>query len=102
MDRLTKRNEDGYQELRKMVQDGHLTVLPCAIGAHLWRITHPYRQQPKVTEYIVTNFRTVGKKHRLQLEVRVLGVPGTNWMRYKDFFATREQAEAALKGGAGA
>lgn len=71
---------------------------PFAIGAHLWRVTHPYRGDPKVTEYIVKNFRSAGKKHRLQVEVQAIGVPGNNWMDPRGFFTTKEEAEAALKG----
>lgn len=75
-------------------KDKALTIdLPCKIGTHLWRVTYPYRQEPKVTEYVVKNFRTVGKKHQLQIEVQAVNVPGTNWMKYKDFCATREEAE---------
>ena len=72
-------------------------VPPCKVGTHLYRITHPYRKAPKVTEYIVKNFRTFGKKHRLQIEVQALNVPITNWMNYTDFYKTKEEAEKALK-----
>ena len=72
-------------------------VLPCKVGTHLWRVTYPYRREPKVTEFVVKNFRTVGKKHRMQIEVQALNVPGTNWMNFSDFKTTREEAEAALK-----
>ena len=71
-------------------------VPPCAIGTHLWRVTHPYRQEPKVTEFVVKNFRTVGKKHQFQIEVQALNVPGTNWMRFEAFRTTKEEAEADL------
>jgi hypothetical protein len=70
--------------------------LPCKIGTHLWRVTHPYRQEPKVTEFVVKNFRTVGKKHRLQLEVQAVNVPGTNWMAFSSFKRTYEEAEMEL------
>ena len=46
------------------------------------------------------NFRTFGKKHKLQIEVQALNVPITNWMIYTDFYETKEQAEKALQGGA--
>lgn len=65
---------------------------PCKVGTHLWRVTIPYRKQPKVTEFIVKNFRTVGKKHNLQIEVQALNVPMTNWMYYSDFYVTKEEA----------
>lgn len=77
-------------------EQGLLLRLPCEIGTHLWRVTKPYRQEPKVTEYVVKNFRTTGKKHRLQLEVQALSVPLTNWMSYSEFFVTRAEAEKAL------
>ena len=71
-------------------------VPPCKVGTHLYRITQPYRKALKVTEYIVKNFRTFGKKHRLQIEVQALNVPITNWMNYTDFYKTKEEAEKAL------
>ena len=71
-------------------------VLPCDYGAKLYKVTKPYRQAKQVTEFIVVNFRTAGKKHVLQVEVRVNGMPGTNWMPYSKFHASKEEAEAAL------
>ena len=72
-------------------------VPPCKVGTHLYRVTHPYRKAPKVTEYIVKNFRTFGKKHTLQIEVQALNVPITNWMNYTDFYKNKEEAEKALE-----
>lgn len=71
-------------------------ALPCAPGTHLWRVTYPYRQEPKVTEYVVKNFRTIGKKHQLQIEVQAVNVPGTNWMKFQDFYTNRVAAENEL------
>ena len=70
--------------------------LPCKVGTHLFRVTKPYRGEPKVTEFVVRNFRTFGKRHQMQLEVQAVNVPGTNWMLYRDFYLTREEAEAEL------
>ena len=70
--------------------------LPCKPGAHLWRITTPYRGEPKVTEFVVKNFRTAGQRRRVQIEVQAVNVPGPNWMRYQDFFRTAEEAKKAL------
>ena len=72
-------------------------VLPCDYGAKLYKVTTPYRQEPRITEFIVVNFRTAGQKHVLQVEVRVNGMPGTNWMPYSKFHASKEEAEAALR-----
>lgn len=83
-----------------MEEQGRLLVLPCCIGTHLWKVTHPYRQEPKVTEFVVKNFRTAGKRHQLQLEVQAVNTPGTNWMPFSAFMRTREEAERALEGGA--
>lgn len=82
-----------------LIENG-VVVLPCKIGTHLFRVTYPYRKKPKVTKYTVTNFRTFGKKHKIQVEVQALSVPVKNWMNYSDFYKTQEQAEKALKGGA--
>ena len=81
-------------------QQGRLVVLPCSIGTHLWKVTRPYRQEPKVTEFVVKNLRTAGKRHQLQLEVQAVNTPGTNWMPFSAFKRTREEAERALEGGA--
>lgn len=74
-----------------------VVALPCKVGTHLYRVTHPYKKAPKVTEYVVKNFRTFGKKHNLQIEVQALNVPITNWMNYTDFHKTKEEAVQALK-----
>lgn len=71
-------------------------VPPCKIGTHLWRVTKPYRQDPKVTEFVVKNFRTTGKKHQLQIEVQAVNVPVTNWMRFKDLHTSKAEAEREL------
>lgn len=71
--------------------------MPCKFGQHLWRVTYPYRQEPKVTEFVVKNFRTIGKQHKMQIEVQAVNSPITNWMRIEDFFKTKEEAENALK-----
>ena len=89
---------DGVEKECFGFKDKALTMdLPCKIGTHLWRVTYPYRQEPKVTEYVVKNFRTIGKKHQLQIEVQAVNVPVTNWMRYQDFCTTREEAEDHLR-----
>lgn len=78
--------------------EGRLLVLPCRVGTHLWKVTHPYKAEPKVTEFVVKNIRTAGKKHRMQIEVQAVNVPATNWMEPSKFYRTREEAEAALRG----
>lgn len=70
--------------------------LPCKVGTHLWKITYPYRQEPKVTEFVVKNFKTVGKRHKIQIEVQAVNVPVTNWMYYTAFHTSKEEAEKAL------
>lgn len=74
-----------------------IVELPRKGGTHLWKVTYPYRAEPKVTEFVVKNFKTVGKKHRIQIEVQAVNVPGTNWMYFKDFYESREEAEEALR-----
>ena len=88
---------DPTEAVADYLLDNGVIVLPCKVGTHLWRVTYPYRREPKVTEFVVKNFRTVGKKHRMQIEVQALNVPGTNWMNFSDFKTTREEAEAALR-----
>lgn len=88
---------DHLRELVREEKNGRLMVLPVKIGEHLWRATKPYRQEPKVTEYVVKNIRTVGKKHKVMLEVQAVNVPVTNVMHISSFCRTREEAEAALE-----
>lgn len=71
-------------------------VPPCKIGTHLWKVTYPYRQEPKVTEFVVKNFMTVGKRHKVQIEVQAVNVPVTNWMYYTAFHTSKEEAEKEL------
>lgn len=70
--------------------------LPFPVGTVLYRVTSPYRQEPKITEFVVTNFVMQGKKHELMVEVRVNGVPGRNVMRLKQFYRTKQEAEKSL------
>lgn len=93
----TGKEDAGLTPEEVMDLNGCTLVLPCKFGSHLFRITTPYRGERKVTEYIVKNFRTTGKRHRVQIEVQAVGVPGTNWMYYKDFFTSRDEAEETLR-----
>jgi len=77
--------------------DNGVIVPPCKVGTHLWKITYPYRQEPKVTEFVVKNFQTVGKRHKIQIEVQAVNVPATSWMYYSAFYTTKEQAQQALR-----
>lgn len=70
--------------------------LPFPVGTVLYRVTNPYRQEPRITEFVVTNFVMQGKKHELMVEVRVNGVSGRNVMRLRQFYRTRSEAEKEL------
>jgi hypothetical protein len=72
------------------------------IGKTVYRITTPYRGVPKVTPYLVKNYRTTSKKHKIMFEVCAVGVGVMNVMSLKQFYLTREAAEAALSAGKGA
>jgi hypothetical protein len=85
------------EDYLKAEREGRMLVLPCKVGTHLWKVTHPYKAEPKVTEFVVKNIRTAGKKHRMQIEVQAVNVPATNWMEPSKFYRTREEAEAALR-----
>ena len=72
--------------------------LPCKKGTKLYRVTHPYRSEPKVTEFVVVGFATMGKKHQeVYVQVRVNGVQGVNVMRFRQFHFNREDAEKELQ-----
>ena len=80
-----------------VTEDRNLIMkLPYPIGAKLYRVTYPYRQPPKITTFIVKNFRTIGKKHRLQVEVKAENVPVTNWMDPEKFHTDYAKAEDEL------
>lgn len=84
------------QHYKDLEEQGRLIELPCKVGDELYRITYPYRQPPKVTKYRVKNFRTIKRGQKLQLEVQADCVPARNWMYFKDFYTSREEAEKAL------
>ena len=69
------------------------------IGKTVYRITTPYRGVPKVTPYLVKNYRTTGKKHKIMFEVCAVGVGMMNVMSLIQFYLTREAAVAALSAG---
>lgn len=72
--------------------------VPCKRGTVLYRVTYPYRGEPKVTEFIVVGFATMGKKHNeVYVQVRVNGVQGVNVMRFRQFHFNREEAEKELQ-----
>ena len=72
--------------------------LPCKKGTVLYRVTYPYRSEPKVTEFVVVGFATMGKKHQeVYVQVRVNGVQGVNVMRFRQFHFNREDAEKELQ-----
>ena len=85
------------EKCRDYKDKSRIVELPCKVGTHLWKVTYPYRAEPKVTEFVVKNFKTAGKKHRIQIEVQAVNVPCTNWMYFKDFYESREEAEEALR-----
>lgn len=71
---------------------------PCKKGTVLYRVTYPYRSEPKVTEFVVVGFATMGKKHsEVYVQVRVNGVQGVNVMRFRQFHFNREDAEKELQ-----
>ena len=71
---------------------------PCKKGTVLYRVTYPYRSEPKVTEFVVVGFATMGKKHQeVYVQVRVNGVQGVNVMRFRQFHFNREDAEKELQ-----
>jgi hypothetical protein len=39
---------------------------------------------------------TVGKRHKIQIEVQAVNVPVTNWMYYTAFHTSKEEAEKEL------
>ena len=80
-------------------KEENAVYLPCSIGTHLFKVTYPFKKEPKVTEFVVKNIRTVGKKHRILLEVQALNVPATSWMEFSKFYTTREEAEKELMNG---
>lgn len=71
---------------------------PCKRGTKLYRVTYPYRSEPKVTEFIVVGFATMGKKHQeVYVQVRINGISGVNTMRYRNFTTNRAEAEKELQ-----
>ena len=89
--------EKYINELTDYLLKNGVIVPPCKVGQHLWRVTQPHRRENKVTEFVVKNIRTVGRKHKIMLEVQALNVGITNVMGFDRFYLTREEAEKALE-----
>ena len=87
---------DHLLELKKAEQDGRLVVLPCKVGDGLWTFcSHPVEQ---VYSFTVTDISTLNG--RTMLNTSRCGVIDARDVG-KTVFLTREEAEAALKGGEG-
>ena len=87
------------EHLRELVQserDGRLVVLPCKVGDGLWTFcSYPVEQ---VYSFTVTDISTLNG--RTMLNTSRCGVIDARDVG-KTVFLTREEAEAALKGGEG-
>ena len=87
---------DHLLELKKAEQDGRLVVLPCKVGDGLWTFcSHPVEQ---VYSFTVTDISTLNG--RTMLNTSRCGVIDARDVG-KTVFLTREEADAALKGGEG-
>jgi hypothetical protein len=85
------------QYYKDLEEQGRLITLPCKVGDVLYKITHPYRQLPKITKYRVKNFKTIKKGQKLQIEVQADSSPCKSWANFENFYTTREEAEVKLK-----
>ena len=84
------------RELGKADKDGRLVVLPCKVGDGLWTFcSHPVEQ---VYSFTVTDISTLNG--RTMLNTSRCGVIDARDVG-KTVFLTREEADAALKGGEG-
>ena len=95
--------DDGWkhvQELLQAEQAGRLVVLPCKVGAPIYT-THWWKDvKEKCTDSKGNSFyRTVPKNIIKKERFNPFG-PDYEWLG-KTVFLTREEAEAALKGGEG-
>ena len=85
---------DHLLELKKAEQDGRLVVLPCKAGDHVW---------VDGREAVVENFFGYETERYLHAQfydnMKYIDIPFDEIG--KTFFLTREDAEAALKGGDG-
>lgn len=84
-------------ELENAIEDGEIVRFHCKVGDTVYRITNPYRQEPKITSYIVTGF-SINNKKAVYLLVRLKGNANlVNSMKIEDFIFNKEQAEKKLK-----
>lgn len=83
-----------YEDLE---EQGRLIELPCTVGDVLYKITHPWKQLPKVTKYRVKNFKTIKNGQKLQIEVQADSSPCKSWANFENFYTTKEEAEAKLE-----
>ena len=91
---------DHLHDLLQAEQDGRLVVLPCKVGApvyttHWWKDVKEKCTDSKGNSFYRTVHKNIIKKERFN----PFG-PDYEWLG-KTVFLTREEAEAALKGGEG-
>lgn len=88
-------------ELEDKIEQGKIVELPCEIGQTVYKVTYPYRAEPKVTEFIVCGFNYCrNAKHKMIMNLH-LALKANRKLKHtaklKDIYFTPEEANKMLK-----
>lgn len=92
---------DRLCEIEDKIEQGKIVELPCEIGQTVYKVTYPYRAEPKVTEFIVCGFNYCrNAKHKMIMNLH-LALKANRKLKHtaklKDIYFTPEEANTMLK-----
>ena len=92
---------DRLCEIEDKIEQGKIVELPCEIGQTVYKVTYPYRAEPKVTEFIVCGFNYCrNAKHKMIMNLH-LALKANRKLKHtaklKDIYFTPEEANKMLK-----
>lgn len=88
-------------EIEDKICEGKILELPCEIGQTVYKVTYPYRAEPKVTEFIVCGFNYYRNAKRKMIMTLHLELKANRKLKHtaklKDIYFTPEEANKKLK-----
>ena len=92
---------DRLCEIEDKICEGRMVELPCEIGQTVYKVTYPYRAEPKVTEFIVCGFNYYRNAKRKMIMTLHLALKSNRKLKHtaklKDIYFTPEEANKKLK-----
>ena len=92
---------DRLCDLEDKICEGKIVELPCEIGQTVYKVSYPYRAEPKVTEFIVCGFNYCRNAKRKMIMTLHLALKANRKLKHtaklKDIYFTPEEAERALE-----